>query len=1378
MTLTFDYISNNEEKNQIRKLSEYIRASNYAIQYKTPYGIETKSASLFFDNSSENNGYNSEAILSLLYFIRLYLKDKMFNFVEAIDNLLFSWNDYNIFWSPDQDFKVLVGAEAFIRGLGWMLYKDQTVIVGNTEVDCYKGNTENCILGIHDETFSNLLNGVIAKGKVKLPPITNNRAGLVDKKNDTFRYLSETLMGLRNNEVHKENNPKYDYEREKKSFFIRMDITVLIMLIVQYQYDSLYKIVSYLIPKLNRKHLREEIINPLQIISNQYIPNLLDSQLDIIGEAYKFYSFTREIECPVPDSVNVMLRPISLSDDIDSFDNDYAVDEDDLTEELEEEPLCLLDRPEQNKLFIGGTSGSGKSTVIAKMIKELCLRWENDINHDKESLPIRLNIGDFDRIPGNIDNKIITAIANSIGYLEVQEKDSIARYYMYLREQGRLILFFDGINEAGKNTDAVINAIMEYCEDSDFNNCRCVVTSRIIELGKKIKRFSDFFAYELCPLNTILIKEQMKRASDFFHSENLWERISISPKLRDLASNPQQLKLLIELMGVSEDRLSNLNKTILFDQVVRKLMEKKYDSRIYEDELNDFNQVLCCVSGMIMEKGDMIEVEEFKDYGSERFVHFPHHIHRYLNDAIEIGIIRGIYPFITFTHDSWKEFYQAIYVRDMWLAADIETRHKQANILRQILLGDDNEQISLSIGLINSLYELLDKEMEERVSKKKYSILIDLTALLLTPSNVNAEVSLDNNVQTDVCLYLNDNHFPSIDKTLRALAIAISNMNYNPASFRLNSKGLFPSDPKSVVVGMIINLLLLYRKSFPNGMVGCNINTLAELFSISAICGNTSIIKELFHPYWLRLWLIQSEDFDNLMGFSSAHKDDWQKRPYENRVALPNESKILGDRLLKNSTNKTEFFWQLYSIQNEFYKLGLQRSAIFTKHYITRLLMRMSNQDLHETIKLCNNHKNRLSDYGNYAALLLEDVDSMKKNFVPQKSISIPNSLINKLIQRIEENDIADFLWAHQCLLKSKTIGALIQIGYQPLLEACRSGNIKNLDLNFYADSIPLSYLPVEFIESHYDISIFRHWPIKKEETIYKENLISIINWDEPSHYHSSTCDALLPYLVNDPTLATKKVWEFFDSHSQSASYTRFYINLSIDSRRQAWCPSPNVCHVLSVSNASILLFSPSKGYETDGNLQMGIEWQNGYYGNTIKAGDLVIIEHNKVTSPLPSQESEAFYGFKTGFVKAISGIDRQDFFIGVTGMNTDFYYHCISGNNGEMEKGEKVVFFPSVNLRYNGQVCPMAYNLKILREQIRFGVLEYKNLEIISERLAYKLRIRDGQTGDLYYATLFQEFHPSSSLEYIEKLQTGQTVQFRNYAYRNRCNIIIPNKL
>ena len=792
MFLSFDYISNDKEKFQIKELQNYIRKVSYSIQYKSPSGLITRSVSSFFESSLDTNGYNIEAILTLLFFIKEYLKGNGHKFIDELEHLFFTWNDYSIFWNPDQDFKALVGAEALIRGLGWMLYKDQTVTIDDTSVNCYKGDTEKSISGIHDETLNNLLTGVIAKGKVKLPPIDNDKAGLVDKKNETFRYLAETLMGLRNNEVHHASGNQYDYEREKKSFFIRMDIIILIMFIVQYQYDSLYKIVSHLIPELKRNNSDGEEINSLQIINEKYIPKLLESQLDIITDAYKFYSFSRDDEVQAPDSINVMLRPIQLSSDMTSYDSDDTESENDISEEMEEESLSLLDRQEINRLFLGGVSGSGKSTVVAKMIRELCYRWQNDANHDKECLPIRLNISDYD-YKKSFEENILSVISYCVGYLDTAEKDNIKnRIIDPLHMQGRIIFFFDGLNEAGNHADKIINDIIHFSDSREYCNCRFVVTSRLYGFEDLVESFAEFSTYEICPLDSLLVKEQIQRVSDYLQSKSLWERIDQSSNLKGLASNPQQLKLLIELMRDSDVNYSISNKTILFEQVVGKLIKKKYPQEKYV--LDDFNTVLCCVSGMMMEKEvSTIEKKLLPDYGDEKFGRdFPRKrdMFQALDDAKEMGIIEIKESDVTFKHDSWKEFYQAVYVRDLWLATDDQTHFEQARWLRQILLGNNEGHIQLATGIICTLYELLDKDMNDRKDRKKSDLLIDLTALLLTPlSDSITTVIIENDKQSGIRLQLPDNHFPQAAKTLHVLAMAISGMKYkNHASLSFGSE--------------------------------------------------------------------------------------------------------------------------------------------------------------------------------------------------------------------------------------------------------------------------------------------------------------------------------------------------------------------------------------------------------------------------------------------------------------------------------------------------------------------------------------------------------------------------------------------------------------
>ena len=1387
MILSFDYILEREDKQQMKSLLNYVRDNGFVIQYKTDKQPCTKSLAAQF----MRDDINDEAVLTLLYFVDKYLKvSGQPNFVKDLNRLLFQWSSPEILWDKEQIIDALIGTEAFAKGLYWVLYNGQTLSIGDVDVDCYSGNASIDITGIDGQTFNGLLSGTINKGKTNLPPL-NGRAGIIDHSNEVFKCLTQTIMRFRNKDVHftdtegvDQDDPYFNQtDNESKSFFIRMDIIVMLMLAVQYQYDNLTEKVSCMIPALGCNPSDDMESLALQLVNERYIPGLLARQEDIIDEAFHFFSTPKGNHVRL-DSINVMMRPLDLNQDsaqdYSNEDEDEKVDEDDveIDGEQQEDPYTLLDRPEKNRVFLGGSSGSGKSTVVSKLIKALCSQWVADCQ-DQAVLPIRLNIRQYDLSMTAIDNLLVKAISNSMNdsYLVKADEDCLGRYLRHLREQGRLMMFFDGLNEAGQKTGYVINEVIRYCNSKEFGNCRCVVTSRIVELGEKqLRRFTDFSIYELCPLSAQLMKEQVRRASSFLPSRNIWERIIQSPKLQDIASNPQQLKLLLELLGQSDKDYVVPNKTILFEQVVEKLMEQRYGVGA-SDRLSSFNQALCCAAGLMMEQEAPVDIEWVKDHCLKQFKTAPSNIYELVRSAKELGIIDSMHPYISFKHDSWKEFYQASYVKNLWLIIDDDTRRRQVANLRMMLNSDNEEQLLLGTGLVCSIYELLDGDMADRRRVRERALLSDITTLLLTPpADEAADVILEKDNYGGVQLQFTGNKFPPPDHVLKVLARAISGMSYRPVHTISDDGTPQPvSDPKTIVEGLIMNLMLLYRKLNPESYVGKNIKLIGEFFTISVLSGSDKLLEELFHPYWLRLWIIHAIDFDKLMRVSSEEEGYWQERSYERRVALPSERKMLTWRVLADASNKPALAQRLMIVREELLRWGYLDSASIARQDIIKLLISMTSQDLKDTIAFCRNSGRPGSAvFINFAALLLDDKESMEASYINNK-IEVPNIIVNRLIRRLDEDGIEDFVWGKPGIMKSNTLIALAKRNYAPLLEACRNNKLSPKDMLPIVDIIPLGVLPEKYVESHYDTTVFQSWPVSYGTSLnYKNDVCSMIQWNDPSKYHSSICSEVIRELHGNPALATEEVWVFFMRHNRTSVYTAFYVALSADKRKLAWYPTPDVCHVMYISSTHIHLFSPLEGYFEGNNIQGGLR-RIANTGQKVSNGDLVILEQDGTMEHLPNVANEFCYGYKEGFIRGKTG---RNYFIGIASSKEDFYFYDKSGQYDGMDIGEKVIFFPSVNLLFNNQIKPMAHNLSVCREQIRQGVLKRKNLEMVSDRKAYVLSIKDVQTDDTVTAVLFVEYLPPISLEYIENLQTGSMVDFRNNAFgKKRCYLVIPNK-
>lgn len=1383
MKLSFDYITSEDDRKLFKHLYQYLIQYDFIIHYynaRDKKYVNTESAKNLFIGE-----YHAESVLTLVYFIMQYCYGHgQGEFIRTLDHLLFRNNNMEKNMTYKEACAALEQTEVFLRGVGWLLYSGISITTDEGDIDCYTGKIQNgsSVEGIDSLSFKGLISGTIHGGKLLLPALEGGKKGVVNHAQPLFCDLAETIMRFRNRNTHQPVNNSlapddptdfYSNVGGCKSFYIRLDIIIFIMLVVHYQYENLYKKVCETIqPLCNTGGTdSEEENNGLKLLNEYYIKELICKAERKTHEAYQFFwNNANDLSSTnYPDVVNVGLKPLHTESQEISNEQDNEAEED-----LSIEPAYTLNSSEDRHFFLGGISGSGKSTLMAKLVGLACKAWVDD-SDNQAPLPVVLDAKSYNFGNESMPTLIMKAVRNNMSTMLVERQfDSIIRYLDFLLGEGRIVLFVDGVNEAGNNIPATIQTIVKFCRNEKFCSCRCLVFSRILELGNHIHVFKKYFAaYELSALDTTLIKEQIQRSARFLPKQDIWERISQSRHLEQLAANPLQLKLLIGLLGQTDMLYGEINKTLLFDQVIMGMISwihEQEDLRAPTEEyLNivrkQFDSVLCALSGMHLEDSTAeINIDSlctfFNRYPkllNKRSVSMSD-IYPQLESAKRLGILSSICPEISFSHDAWEEFYRSVFVLKQWLLSDDEQRHDIAMHYRRLIDGT-KENLMIASDILCGLFELTDKYLRKDFSgempsiiKKTRAMTSELTELILMgiieDRNDEDTASISETFSPNSIIY------PTPDNALEVLARAISNMRSDIEISQWDQNGLRSFvDCRIIINGLIMNQLLLYRKTFPDFIIKSEI--LVPLFRMAAISGSSEVLDELFRPYWLRAWLLHPSDVSQMTGTPIADSESLSSnRLCNNMIFLIADKYGLCIRLL-----------DLYVVMENCHFFA---SANRITHCIIKLLLQMNNYQLPQIIHHCDQYGSVLVSFRDNAILLMESGGKLHEG---AKINNVHPYVVSYLLQQSNQESVRDYIWQKRSLFGIQAIRKLIMQEYSPALEEYARLDCPAKSIRKVLDILPLRAVSMNYIRLNFDMNVFLTDVDQDSSLQYRSDLLECIHFKGQERYHFSICQQVIKELREQPYKATEEVFRFFEWHSQVSCYVNMLLSIDPEKRHEAYEPIINTCQVIAVYSNGILLFIPNKAFATkETPLSDGFVTVENQ-GQDVKPGEICILEKNKMLSPLPYLQPLPLLGFQKGFVKTVSG---RNVFIATPGIYQDFYYPDDARVFAE-GKGEEVLFYPTVNSRYGENARPMAYMPVLISIQQRKGTILRSNLEMVGDRPAYVVVVSDMQTGDIFVSQQFQEYLTDKKKELMEKLEKGDIIMFKplSLSSRNRCNLI-----
>ncbi len=1023
-------------------------------------GSDTSLKSLSFLNLLFPNSDNStlpddaerkvEALLALLYII--VSADENKKRFTNITNFIIRNDKYTSVNSNDV-YGVLKELESFLHFIGKTVYNGVQSIVDDVVIDAYEGN--NRVKGIQK-----LMNRYLIDGKFEIKnapfPEVNGKRGFVyvDWLNGNNQYnVLYTTICFRNKQTHDyhtddeirlfvfsddEDDVIFSDENEYHLFLnkkVAMDAMLAsLLLLVDYRYEEIAKYFSDTIQDFQSQNLQEKDwhTEAMNILKERYLPALAESQKRIINRVYQWGKGGAGDNGTLANIVNVELvkEKIGGGELLESEDGDNGSDG--VYDDNERfTALALLEDSSLKRIFIGGGSGTGKSTMLAQMVlksaTDLLARFGN--GEELEGLlPVRISMADFNGTEKGlnyyISNCIFSGFANYDITNESDElKSALNSLIDSLLEEGHIVIFLDGLNEIPNNIFTTIkDGILQELNTRSYTNCRFIITSRKDEISNVLDDIRDdgFSMWDVCPLDENKIKRQIKNSASVWQNDNLdniWETLDTNQELKILANNPMQLMLLLGL--ISDGQLENvekLNKYQLYDRFFARIVRNEANKRGINSERkkSDLEQLLLAMAGEMLERKSRFVtgysyIEKIENCDNLRQLHGQHfgdYIDAQVRDLVDItSLLSESGDRLSFMHDSWMEYYQARYLLQSYFSlydSNSGSDAKRAFLENYFGAGRWIDKLDNENGkrLLRDIFGLIDSGIVPKITTGiADDVIFQLLSLskneegggtleLELFSNANGEAVGEENVRLKGSANLSEQNLPLPNIMVERIAEAVSRFGGN-----------------TLINNLILNQFNLYKLENPEGRnpaSKASAEFLERLFKMATMSGAPEILDILFEPYWFKMWIVKYEDIRLLQkgGSSGVVADEEQKE----RIQHNNIQQKLTLIIVKNATNARYLLSKLFEQYRWMKGMRFNKTLPHLQICMIKLIISLDEKGIrtiYDEFKANYSDNNMRNIYLNYLALATNDADYIEQRYNYNCRFTLNITLLNRFLSTV-----------------------------------------------------------------------------------------------------------------------------------------------------------------------------------------------------------------------------------------------------------------------------------------------------------------------------------------------------------------------------------------